>query len=149
MKLKFNWGTGIVISMLVFMIATTGMMILFINQKVDLVTDNYYDKELKFQQQIDKVNNTNNLKEKIELKYESQFVKIKFPQSYVELNPAGELFFYRPSDNKKDFKIPLGIDSTGIQVIPFSSFDKGYWKVQLHWSMQSSEYFNELSFLNE
>ncbi|QQS36845.1 MAG: FixH family protein [Ignavibacteriales bacterium] len=149
MKLKFNWGTGIVISMLVFMIATTGMMILFINQKVDLVTDNYYDKELKFQQQIDKVNNTNNLKEKIELKYESQLVRIKFPQSYISLNPAGELFFYRPSDIKKDFKIPLSIDSTGLQVIPFTSHDKGYWKVQLHWSMQSSEYFNELSFLNE
>jgi hypothetical protein len=149
MKLKFNWGTGIVISMIIFMLVTTGMMILFINQKVDLVTDNYYDKELKFQQQIDKVNNTNNLKEKIELKYDGKRVIVKFPESYIPGKPSGELLFYRPSDNKKDFKIPLSIDSAGVQVVPFSSLDKGYWKVQLHWSMKSAEYFNELSFLNE
>lgn len=149
MKIKFNWGTGIVISMLIFMLATTGMMILFINQKVDLVTDNYYDKELKFQQQIDKINNTNNLEEKVELKFDGNLVSVTFPQSYNVLKPEGELFFYRPSDNKKDFKIPLSIDSTGMQVVPVATLEKGFWKVQLHWSMQSLEYFNEISFVNE
>jgi len=149
MKIKFNWGTGIVVSLIFFMLVTSGMMILFINQKVDLVTDNYYDKELKFQQQIDKVNNANQLTEKIEMNYDGQMVQIKFPASYVSSKPSGEIFFYRPSDISKDFKVPLSMDSTGMQVVPVTALDKGLWKIQLHWLMSESEYFNELSFVIE
>lgn len=149
MKIKFNWGTGIVISLVFFMLVTSGMMILFINQKVDLVTDNYYDKELKFQQQIDKVNNTHQLAEKVEMKYDGEMIQIKFPLSFVSSKPTGEIFFYRPSDNKKDFKLPLVIDDKGVQFVPVSGLANGYWKIQLNWLMNESEYFNELSFVNE
>ena len=63
--MKLNWGTGIVIAFGLFM-----TFILFFvfkvqsNSKYDneLVTENYYQQELKFQSNIDKEENSKNLK---------------------------------------------------------------------------------------
>jgi hypothetical protein len=50
---KLNWGTGIVITIIVFPLISFAMIFHFMNQKVDLVTDNYYEKTLVYQNQID------------------------------------------------------------------------------------------------
>jgi hypothetical protein len=56
--MKFNWGTGIVLSFIIFA-ASILMIVLFpFNQKADLVSDNYYEREIKFQEQIDKMSLT-------------------------------------------------------------------------------------------
>ena len=66
-KINFNWGTGILITIIVFMIITLGTVFTFMNEKVDLVTDNYYKKELKYQKQIDKLNRTHDMRMDVEI----------------------------------------------------------------------------------
>ena len=57
-KIKWNWGTGILLSIIVFMAILIGIVYVFMNQDVDLVTKDYYGKELRYQDQINKINNT-------------------------------------------------------------------------------------------
>ena len=49
MKLKLNWGTGIAIVIAIFMVITIATVVYLMNQDVELVTDDYYKKELKEQ----------------------------------------------------------------------------------------------------
>ena len=52
--MKFNWGTGIFLLYAGFAAVTIALVIFAMTKKVDLVTDNYYDKELKYEEQIQK-----------------------------------------------------------------------------------------------
>ena len=63
--LNISWGKRIAILYIGF-VALIGVMIaLSMGQKVELVSEDYYDKELVFQNKIDEMNNANALSEKI------------------------------------------------------------------------------------
>src|SRR5690606_6670306 len=102
MMKKINWGTGIVISIIIFMIISVSMMLIFINQKVDLVTENYYEKTLVYQEQIDIKKRTAELKEDVEINYDGNNINIIFPKSILNEISSGEIYFYRPSDSNQD-----------------------------------------------
>lgn len=146
-KTKFNWGTGILIAIIVFMAITVVTVIFLMNQKVDLVTDNYYSKEIKYQQQIDRMNRTNEMDESVKINSENDFIRIVFPKSSNEKNIKGTIQFYRPSDSNKDFTLPLVIDSSDQQLVPSKILQKGYWKVKIDWTQDSLEYYKESSFV--
>ena len=55
MKLQISWGTGIVIAFAIFMAVTVSTAVYMMNQDVNLVADDYYDQEIKYQQQIDRI----------------------------------------------------------------------------------------------
>lgn len=146
-KSKFNWGTGILIAIIVFMAITVSTVIYLMNQKVDLVTDNYYAKEIKYQQQIDMMNRTNEMGEAVTINSEEEFVKIIFPKSLIEKKLTGTVQFYRPSDSGKDFTLPLVLDSSSQQLVPSKILQKGYWKVIVNWNQDSLDYVKESSFV--
>lgn len=105
--MKWNWGTGIFVTYTVFVIIVVIHVIFFMNQKVELVTDNYYEKELKYQEQIDKINNTNSLKDELKLEQDAKSIRLLFPGLYTNGILKGEIYFYKPSDSGKDFMIPF------------------------------------------
>ena len=142
-KSRINWGTGILITIILFMSITVLTGIYLMNQDVQLVTDNYYEKDLKYQNQIDKLNRTAALEEKVEIKFDGLAVELVFPTSFDKSKLSGEIYFYRPSDRKKDFTIPLTLNSEARQIIPVTRIDKGFWRIKLSWSSDGIEYYNE------
>ncbi len=146
-KSKFNWGTGILISIIVFMIITIGTVVFLMNQDVDLVASDYYDKGIQHQKQIDRENRTNSMSEAVQIIPENGFVRLAFPKSYSQKSLTGTIQFYRPSDFKKDFALSISIDTSAQQSIPTQNLEKGYWKVKLNWILDSMEYYKESSFV--
>ncbi len=146
-KSKFNWGTGILITIIIFMIITIGTVVFLMNQDVDLVTSDYYDKGIQHQTQIERVNRTNEMVEKVLINPGNGFVMFSFPKSLTQKSFKGTIQFYRPSDSKKDFSIPLTVDTSGQQIISTQSIAKGYWKVKVDWTQDSVEYYKESSFV--
>jgi hypothetical protein len=146
-KSKFNWGTGILISIIVFMIITIGTVVFLMNQDVDLVASDYYDKGIQHQKQIDRENRTNSMSEAVQIIPENGFVRLAFPKSYSQKSLTGTIQFYRPSDSKKDFALAVSIDTVAQQLIPTQNLEKGYWKVKLNWTLDSIEYYKESSFV--
>ena len=146
-KSKFNWGTGILITIIIFMVITIGTVVFLMNQDVDLVTNDYYNKGIQHQSQIEKVNRTNEMVEKVSINLGNGFVVFNFPKSLTKKSIEGTIQFYRPSDSKKDFSIPLSVDTSGQQIISTQSIVKGYWKVKVDWKQDSIEYYKESSFV--
>jgi len=145
--MKISWGTGIVIAIVVFMVITVATVIFMMNQDVDLVSEDYYEKGIKYQQQIDKENRSQNLKENVKMEWTGNMFEISFPEEYDSQSITGEILFYRPSDSKKDFKLPLSLTDRN-QVIPVSGLQKGLWRVQLNWSLNNKDnYYSETSFI--
>jgi hypothetical protein len=139
--MKFNWGTGIVISFIIFAAAIFLIILFPFNQRIDLVTKDYYDNELKYQEQINKVDRTALLDERIVINQNSKELDIKFPITYRKV--YGEIIFYRPSDERRDFSISINADSTGSQSVNIGSLLPGLWRVKVQWNMNNLQYYYE------
>jgi hypothetical protein len=145
--LKFNWGTGIFISIVLFMTISVILAVIFMNQRVDLVTNNYYEKTLTYQNQIDTYKRTAELKEKVSFNYAGNLINLSFPGSFLQQVKNGKLYFYRPSDSRKDFTVPIRLNKVGSQSVNTTKIEKGYWKVEIQWTMNNEDYKIEESVL--
>ena len=134
------WGKGIAATYIIFVIVTLSMTYAMMTKDVDLVSTNYYEKEIKYQDQINKINNTKKLAEGLKFELTPGAVVFTFPKLG---DITGEYTFYRPSDSKKDFKIKIKADKDNKQAIDVSTFQKGYWKVKIEWKSGGVEYYNE------
>ncbi len=140
MKIKWNWGWGILLSIIIFMAVVTTIVAFMMNREVDLVTDKYYDKEIKYQQQIDKEKRAVLLNENVKIGYTGKILNITFPS---DSGITGELYFYRPSDLHKDFKIPIKLSDKSSQFLDVSTLERGLWKLQINWSADKKDFYTE------
>jgi hypothetical protein len=148
-KTKFNWGTGILIGIIVFVVISITMTVIFMTQDVSLVSDNYYEKSLSYQDEIDKQSRTESLDEQVKINFNGEVINILFPSLYLGKDISGEIFFYRPSNPKLDFVLPLQLVE-GKQIIPVERLEKGFWRLKLNWTMDGNKYYNERAiFINK
>ncbi|MBK9098391.1 MAG: FixH family protein [bacterium] len=140
---RINWGTGIVIGIIAFVVISVSMTVIFMTQDVSLVSDNYYEKSLTYQDEIDKQSRTQSLDEQVKINFNGEIINILFPVEYLNKNISGEIYFYRPSDSKLDFKLPLDLSEEGNQMILVKDFEKGFWRMKLNWMMNGNGYYNE------
>lgn len=143
MKRKLSWGTGIVISFVVFMSITLAVVIYLMNQDVDLVTPDYYKKELVYQDQIERMERTNKISDKQIINFNGELVSVTMPSSIRNSITSGEIYFYRPSDSKFDIRIPLLPDSAGVQIIPVRELNRGLWMVKVNWKTEVEDFYTE------
>lgn len=146
-KSNFSWETGILITIIVFMIITIGTVVFLMNQDVDLVASDYYNKGIQYQEQIDRVNRTNEMGENVLINPENGFIRLVFSKEFFLKNLNGTIQFYRPSNSKKDFALTISINTSAQQIIPTHNLDKGYWKIKINWTKDSVEYYKESSFV--
>lgn len=141
--MKINWGTGVIIAFVAFISFIMYFVIIMgTNDKYnrDLVTEEYYKKELAFQKQINKEQKTRNSDViPIIIKNENDLV-IQFSEKQNPLKISGTLFFYRPSNKKLDFKIPITLSDTNF-IIPKKRLLEGRWNIEIDWSYNGEEYF--------
>jgi hypothetical protein len=146
MKIKFNWGTGILLTFVLFMVSVILQVIFYMNTDVDLVTDNYYDKEMIYEDHISKINNTSALSGSLIIEYSDNNITLNFPDEQAgRIN--GDVLFYRPSDPSKDFTVNITPDEKGYQKINTSDISRGYWKLKVNWMADQVPYYSEKSLL--
>ena len=136
-----SWGTKIVISFAVFMIGMIGMVVYVFNLQMDLVEDNYYEKEIKYQDQIDILTATQNLNNELKIDQSVNTISFDFPKEGSI--PTGEINFYRPSDAKSDFKVSIVTDTDRKQTVLTHELAAGAWEVQVTWYSDNQKYFKE------
>lgn len=139
---KISWGTGIVIGIIVFIVISITMTVIFMTQDVSLVSDNYYEKSLSYQEEIDKQSRTKSLDEQVKINFNGELITVLVPLDYINKDISGEIFFYRPSNPKLDFALPLQLVE-GSQIVPVERLEKGFWRIKLNWMMDGNGYYNE------
>jgi len=140
--MKINWGTGIVIAIIAFM---SFIMYFVISMSTDnkfshdLVTDNYYQKELEFQDQIDATKNAKLLDEDVKIVKSEKGLQIYFPKIF-ENEMEGKVFLYRPSNKQLDFEIPISITDNYL-LVPEKSLLDGRWNISVKATHNNKEYY--------
>ncbi|ETN95080.1 FixH protein [Zhouia amylolytica] len=138
--MKFNWGTGIVIAFALFI---SFIMYFVITMSTDdkydhdLVTEQYYKKELAFQEKLDREQKTINLGYEIQIDKNSEGLLIKFPKEVTDTEISGKVFLYRPSNKQLDFEIPFST-SNHLLLIPDNRLLDGRWNIEIDWKFKDA-----------
>jgi len=141
--MKINWGTGLVIGMIAFM---GFIMYLVVNMMTDdkfdhdLVTEEYYQKDLYYQQEIDAETQYNALGQTITGKRTAEGWELQFPAKVTPTGSDAKVNLYRPSNKKLDSELPLVLDQNKKMLIPAAKMVDGIWKVQISWMQDEVPY---------
>lgn len=143
--MKINWGTGVVIAFGLFM-----TFILYFVFKVqsdsqydhEMVTEEYYKKELGFQEQLDKSQHAYDLKEKLTVTSQNGGLLINFPKSFDHTKIKGKVSLYRPSNQKLDFEIPISLSNSNL-LVPKTDLVGGRWDITIDWEYEGIGYLNK------
>ncbi len=112
------------------------------SQNADLVTTDYYAKELKYQEKIDEIKRVSALSAPVDCKFSDNSLSISFPKDFTGKKLVGEVVLYCPSDEKKDIKKLFSVLDQPLQVsIPGGS--KGLYELHLSWQDGSVTYYFE------
>jgi hypothetical protein len=130
------WPVGLVVFFIVFTAYIIGFVIFASRQKMDLVRQDYYDQEIRFQQQIDLADAS------IDYDRAGDLVTVSLP-SASQNGMSGMVSFYRPSDAGLDSNVKLGLDAAGRQSVSVRSLQAGLWKVRVQWEAAGREYYFE------
>jgi hypothetical protein len=141
--MKFHWGIRMGVVFVVFAIGILVMVRISMNHDIDLVSDDYYQQELRHQEQIDTEKRSRDLPEQPTVSISPTSVIVRLPRTFSAFNTSGILTFYRPADRQKDFNVALRLDSASTQIVPVASLQKGLWRLKVRWSRHDETYYHE------
>jgi len=139
------WAVGITAVIVLFLIATITVAVVVSRQDFDLVTQNYYEKDLGYQKEIDARKRTAALAEKPALALDpaAETLAIAFPSRDDYMRIQGGIILYRISDAARDLHHPLALDTAGRQLISVRGMQSGQWIAKLRWTEEGKEYYVE------
>ncbi|MBT8196207.1 MAG: hypothetical protein HKO56_03215 [Bacteroidia bacterium] len=138
-----NWGNKIAIVYSAFVILILAMVYKSSQMKIDLVTEDYYAEELKYQDKIDALKNTNALETPLIIKNEEGIVSIQFPEEMNRADISGTVHFYKPNNKSLDKHIPIRADHFNKQIFNTIDYGKGAYELKIDWQLNGVNYYQE------
>ncbi len=136
-----DWGKSIVVAFVLFAAFITALVIICIRQDVNLVAKDYYNQELQYQKQIDRIDQTAALISKPSIAIENGMVRVDYAD--FQKVEGGVLELFRPSDPLQDKKFSMNASNTGVQFFSTEGMQKGMYKARMKWTMMGTEFFVE------
>lgn len=147
--MKINWGTGIVLALVIMVSGMLYLVSIALRQNDDLVENDYYQKSITYQQHIDEARNNNALTEKIKFELSPESLKLSFPKLANSQEFEGEIHFYSPVEEKRDMTVQIKLDSIYNQIVDLKSLQKGRYKLKINWKANSVAYYQEEDIMSE
>ncbi|PCI01796.1 MAG: cytochrome C oxidase Cbb3 [Flavobacteriaceae bacterium] len=142
MKAKIVWPLGIVIalgSFMIFILSYVYKATFVAKYDHHLVSEEYYKDELKYQGEINKLENANTLENDITLTRSSNGVLVHFPTTMEGKEIKGTVYFMRLSDGNFDFQETISLEKHTL-LIQNDKLIAGRWNVKIDWSYQDTPY---------
>lgn len=136
------WPLGILLTFIVFISGTIGLVVLAATQRTDLVSANYYEQEIKYQSHIDSADRTRELGTNASITYNATLkrILITVPEEQARAGVSGKIDLYRPSTAGLDRQFPIDMKYSNVQSIDVSGLKTGLWKVRAVWSANDIEF---------
>ncbi len=143
--MKINWGTGIVLSFIAFIAFILYFVVrMSIDYRAnhDLVTDDYYKKELAYQAEIDAEKSASANNANLEIKKTPKGLAVIFPEGFESKDITGKVSLYRPSNKHLDFDFPISLSKTHL-LIPDNSLLDGRWDITIKWNYKGKAFLHK------
>jgi hypothetical protein len=137
------WPLGIILTLVIFFAGTVGLVVMACSQRADLVSPDYYERELKFQSQIDQVERTHRATSQASVIYDAagKCITVSLPAAQAGREISGRIELYRPSAAGLDRAVKLAPDTKGVQRLDAAGLAPGLWKVRVSWTFERQDYY--------
>ncbi len=144
MKASRNlWPYGLILTFVLFFAGMTTVVIIAATHRDSLVSENYYEQELRYQQQIDSAVRALKSGATITREVSRNTVVVTLPVALLTEKLSGKIEFYRPSASALDREFKLAPAADGTQTLDVSRLAPGLWRVRASWNADGHEYFLE------
>jgi len=135
-----DWGKGILLTIIGFVALIMTLVVISVRMDgIELVTENYYEEEIKYQDRIDQTNEATSLNKEI-ISYDAQNKSV-----LLDLPTGSEamLHLFRPSDSSLDQELAVSVTEIGKTSVSLTQLKSGYWRVKLSWNVDGVDYYEE------
>lgn len=133
--MKFTWGHGIMVALGCFMIFILSL-IFFSGNMGEMVTEDYYEKTINYQDDIDAAKRANALPAQPQIIEQANGFMVRFPEQVQ----SGDVLFLRSENSKKDIVKPLKLNSRNEMLISSVDLIHGEYEVSLRWKQNNETY---------
>jgi len=142
-KFKLNWGWSMLLVYITFM---SVFLFYFWRsfkelESNELVTEDYYEKELVYGDVLDKKHNADTMRIQVQIMQDIDGLRIQFP-NYVK-GIEGKIVLYKPDNSKLDQEYFIDLDKKNQQKIVKEKLIPGRWDIKLDWKIGDVPYFIE------
>ena len=104
-----NWGKWVALFFTTYVVFLLIMLFYSFSLDINLVEEDYYAKDLSYQEQIERIERTKDLKESITNIFykKNNLYRVIFPNMDSPDKYSGKILLFRPSDAKMDFSMPI------------------------------------------
>jgi nitrogen fixation protein FixH len=131
-----NWGKGIIIGMGLFIGFILTLVVIMMRQNIDLVTEDYYQKEIAFNQEYNADVAYASANDSIQIAYTDNFVSIQLGKSFQ--SDSIRILLRRPNNQKQDMEFKLAAQPT--INIPAKHLPKGVFECIVEGKINGESY---------
>jgi len=139
---KLSWGTKLAMFASIYVIGILIFVGFSTTQDINLISKDYYPQGIEFQKKIDKIKNTQTLKEKVIVSQKAGMVEIQFPKD-MRSDVSGSIVFFRPSNSDNDLRSEINLNEDGSQSFESAQLVKGRYAIQIDWKHAGESYYQE------
>lgn len=136
------WPYAIIGWFALFGTAMAAWVVVAVRNDMDLVSADYYDREIRHQQQIDRQARTLPVQSQVKVAYDAahQAISIALPTAHAA-QARGKITFYRPANAKLDRELKLVLNPAGEQTVDAKPLQPGLWKIRVQWTVAGEEFY--------
>lgn len=139
-KIKWNWGTKLLIAIIIFMSFIFVLVYKSVNNEIFLVEKDYYPKGLKYQDRLDEIENARPIAQQLKVYQETENLVVSFPEIHPD---TGTIYFFRPSNTDLDFTHKLSLRSDFTMSFPKTQFRNGKYILKIFWKENDTSFYIE------
>jgi len=137
-----NWGNKIAVLYIGFVIMIGFLVYKSTQQNTDLVSDDYYKKEIAYQQIIDANANNKALATNPLIMHNEQFIHIQFPSTLHDQLITGIIELYNAANAKNDTSISFSTSNDSVS-IALNNIKKGNYTAKIQYASERINYYSE------
>jgi hypothetical protein len=137
------WPVSIIAFFIVAIIGCVTFVVFCTRHTADLVAADYYDQEVRYQGQMDRVQRTQQRGQLASVSYDAarKQIAIALPATRSRGAATGSVQLYRPSAASLDREFKFEAGPTGVQTIDAAGLEPGLWRVRISWTIDHMDYF--------
>lgn len=128
---------GIMLALGSFMIFILSLLF-FAGDTGDLVTENYYEKSINFEDDIEAESRSNLLEKHPEVVAQANGFNVVFPPEFKI--DEGNIYLLRSNNQNQDVQLNLKLNNKNQMLIPSTKLVDGVYEMTLSWKMNNETY---------
>lgn len=120
------------------------LVYLSVKQEIPMVSKNYYEQELVYQQRLDAMNNTNTYDRQFHIAQEDNIINLQLPTELSRNISEGTVYFYCPAQESMDRQVPLPAQADGKYTFDRHNLPGAAYVVKISFRANGRDYYKEL-----